>query len=798
MTTRALFRFAAVRPAEAAADYINLVQFPATEPQTDFQRSLLAKGQQKLAGGQDAGKSADAKSKSVADAGTTATTLDLRSSPTARAVLGTLPELLRMARQGDTATMLSKLGTLTEAGLGTAALAEGALWDSFLDTMTKPRKARRGISGVMDGLRLSEARRRSDAGRDPVQVAAALKGSIVVPPWALAVLFPSTQTPAQRGIVPAGVADLLVVEERLLRYELGEISYIENVMKTEKKERHYRSLDRSFTSYTVTTEATEESERDLQTTQRAEVQSEITETVHTEMSLAAGVAISASYGPFVTVDASLDTALGTSSDSSTTVSNTFAQDLVDRTVSKVSTSRKEELIQQTLQEIEERSLHGFDNTAGTAHVNGIYRWLEQVWEAQIMNYGARLMLDFMVPEPAALWRASRDSAAASAVRLDQPEALDLESAMGITVSNYGEYVAKYRATGVTPPPAESVKVTKVFELAELEHQKELDNKDWTIRTAAGVVEIPDGYVAVYADADKATQIWNSETRRLIVEVGGVTIDLFSSTDDGDMSDGGIKGPIEVGILAYDHKAAIVSVELHCNRTAEALAEWQLKTYEAVATAYRLLKDAYDAAVKAAEENAESETSSDLSSDAKREIEKGELKRGALTMLTGSDFSDRGAMSGPTNAKPYPEMDVAKALSEGDDARFFEHAFEWTQMTYVFYPYFWGRQDDWYDVLAETDSDSTFQSFLRAGSSRVQIPVRPGFEEAVLYYIETGRTWGGGDAPVIGDPLYLAMIDEVAEATGLSLYTAVPYSDTWEYSIPTSLVLVKDDAPDVGL
>ena len=36
----------------------------------------------------------------------------------------------------------------------------------------------------------------------------------------------------------------------------------------------------------------------------------------------------------------------------------------------------------------------------------------------------------------------------------------------------------------------------------------------------------------------------------------------------------------------------------------------------------------------------------------------------------------------------PLIDVEKACEEGSKIRFFENAFEWQNMTYVFYPYFW--------------------------------------------------------------------------------------------------------------
>ena len=47
-------------------------------------------------------------------------------------------------------------------------------------------------------------------------------------------------------------------------------------------------------------------------------------------------------------------------------------------------------------------------------------------------------------------------------------------------------------------------------------------------------------------------------------------------------------------------------------------------------------------------------------------------------------------------------------------------------------------------------------------ARVGATVRPGFEDAVQFYMSTGKIWSGGEVPVIGDPLYLSIVDEMRE------------------------------------
>lgn len=73
--------------------------------------------------------------------------------------------------------------------------------------------------------------------------------------------------------------------------------------------------------------------------------------------------------------------------------------------------------------------------------------------------------------------------------------------------------------------------------------------------------------------------------------------------------------------------------------------------------------------------------------------------------------------------------AAYALADGTRIRFFEHAFEWDQMQYVFYPYFWARPGGWADRFHARNMDPFLEEFLKAGYARVVVPVRPGFEAA---------------------------------------------------------------------
>ena len=120
----------------------------------------------------------------------------------------------------------------------------------------------------------------------------------------------------------------------------------------------------------------------------------------------------------------------------------------------------------------------------------------------------------------------------------------------------------------------------------------------------------------------------------------------------------------------------------------------------------------------------------------------------------------------------------------------EQAFEWEIISYNYYPYYWGSRNDWGTMYQSENIDPLFRSFLRSGMARVVVTVRPGFEDAVQYYMVTGKIWNGGEVPVIGDPLYVSIVDELKEPQGEK------YGKAWITRVPTTLTILQ--AKTVGL
>jgi len=152
------------------------------------------------------------------------------------------------------------------------------------------------------------------------------------------------------------------------------------------------------------------------------------------------------------------------------------------------------------------------------------------------------------------------------------------------------------------------------------------------------------------------------------------------------------------------------------------------------------------------------------------------------------FSDK--LDDPKTSFIFPDIDQARL--KGKYIQFLEQAFEWNQLSYIFYPYFWASVPKWIELMnREDDSDPLFTKFLQAGSSKVLLAVKPGYENAVLHFLATREPWEGGPSPVIGDPLYIPLYEEVRRQQD-DLSGSEPVGDKWKFTLPTSLIYLESD------
>ena len=582
----------------------------------------------------------------------------------------------------------------------------------------------------------------------------------------------------------AGVADLLIVKQQLKAYEQAEIAHIENILKGERKAReHRRTVSLTETLFTET-ETTKEEERELESTERFEMQREASETVKEDAKLESGLKITGKYGVAAEFEASAQGAVHGSRERSIRQASTYSREVTSRASSKITERFKRQLTRTTRQEVEETNRHELDNVSGQEHVIGVYQWINKVYEAQVFRYGLRAMFELVVPEPAALLIAALKRNFSEGSGLVRPVDFTATPSQ-ITEDTYGSYVRQYEVVGVDPPPQLFVTVAKTFRAGPDSGEGETRG----VHGDATELAIPDGYQADRAFVVLAGANWwdSADAWRIRLVVGNKRARFehgesyfWEATLTGETT------AVPIALKTFRVMNFALAVEVLCRRTSRARELWQLKTHATILQAYQQKKNQYDEKVAAFQAQVGVKIAG-RDPLINRKLERDELKRSCISLFTQQHFDHFDAVD--AGAGGMPQIDLAQAGPEGAYARFFEQAFEWENLVYVLYPYFWGRKSEWIERLSFEDADPLFEAFLKAGSARVVVPARPGFEAAIDHFQNTGDVWSGGELPDVTSDLYLPIVEEIRIQTGAPR-GEVAQGEPWDVVLPTSLVRLR--------
>jgi hypothetical protein len=645
--------------------------------------------------------------------------------------------------------------------------------------------------------------RTASAGTLSSELTATSSGSLLEPATPDSWLYVDPWVPALSAEARVlGRGDLMIVRTAHLEYRLGDISHVENVLASERRARTHE-IDTS-TSETVTESSTSLSETstELETTEHNSLERATQEASSSASSIAVGVSVSGGLGPVqagIDIDASHSTT--TSESNSSAVS--FARDVTEKASELLRSEEETKRTTTTRTRIVETNEHSFDNSDGEANIAGVYCWVDKVNEAQVFNYGERLLFEFIIPEPAAqhVAQASAGTAAGAPV---PPEPFELE-AKDLTAGNYVAKAAAYSAQGLEPPPPDELFVATSFVdpaakpydyPAPEKKEEETPQPEWGYASYAKEVTVPEGYEATVAYVTvtwaNSFYISNRDKKQDIeVAVGDDKSGIITDEDATDVHEITIdhvgEGPLPVLVSTDQERGLAVGVRIRCERTADGLAAWQLRTYETIQRAYLDQQAAYDSALRV-QQSREAFVSM-LPESVNRGIELRELKRGCQTLLTGQDFDLYGAVSFPED--DLPRIDRAESLAEAKHIQFFEDCFEWDNLTYLFYPYQWAGRPRWPDLLSRSSGDALHEAFLQAGAARVVVPVREGYEHAVGIYMQTSevpewvpRPWKKGDQSP-----YPPIEDLIADANDRP-GPEVAIGEPWEVVTPTSLVYLQ--------
>ncbi|MBK6591204.1 MAG: hypothetical protein IPG22_23380 [Acidobacteria bacterium] len=205
--------------------------------------------------------------------------------------------------------------------------------------------------------------------------------------------------PSGFGLKQLGFADYRKVVTTISRYVPAEVAQIENVMASEYREMAtINELTKEITDF-ESTENSKENETETISTDRFQLQNEISQMLSEQNKNNFDTKLSTSYGT-ATLDMSYGTSTLNSKESSNRQALTKAQEVTNKAVEKILTKVRKERTVKVTQKFTASNKHGFDNRGNAHHVSGIYRHINAVYKNQIYNYGKRLMFEFAIPEPA--------------------------------------------------------------------------------------------------------------------------------------------------------------------------------------------------------------------------------------------------------------------------------------------------------------------------------------------------------------------------------------------------------------
>ena len=561
--------------------------------------------------------------------------------------------------------------------------------------------------------------------------------------------------PVEDGMLPAvrrvGFGDLVLAREQLLGFQATDIAYIENVLPRETRVREHTHKHEQ--ELTVEQETTREDSRtkDLQTTDRYELQTQSQRVIEQKLSASTDLWTSGSYG-LTSVVASFEADYSMSKKQAQSASAELAKEIVSKSVNETRETTRELRRRRTLDAVTEFNRHGIDFAGRDESFSGIYRWVEKIHEVELRHYGTRLMLEFYVPEPGlSLLTDTRDRRR----RPETPPVIDF-GPQDIDETNYLCLAQTFGAYAIEPPPAQTTNVHYVWASQPLSEDKEMVRAEGFQDLKAESIVVPDGYVPGEALITVSTltsgplssamtevpQRDSMEPYRLDLHValaGRTVIRGLAPVDDEpiefhDFGEGAFP-QIPVTIRVFDHanRTAAINMIITCDLTNAGIDAWRLRVYEQLKEAEHVTRADYHRRLAEAAFGADGMHGTRSPADNRR-VEQDEIRKWCVKALRLEAIDQDAVVKEGRDEELQLEVDPLRAVEDAPLVSFYEQAFDWPHLSASLYPYFWGRRSLWDYRLSLVDPDPRHAEFLRAGAARVLVPVIPGFEERVLHYL----------------------------------------------------------------
>jgi hypothetical protein len=474
--------------------------------------------------------------------------------------------------------------------------------------------------------------------------------------------------------------------------------------------------------------------------------------------------------PVINGSASSSFAAQDSASQSATESRKQSQLLTSKASSRVKQEHKVTISTTTVTGTSESTTRNLKNASATDPIRIDYFSMMRNWRVRLYRYGLRLTYDIVIPEPAGQLRkayAYLDSLKSQigpfkfSVPYFPPDYVkDINDPHFDEIKQWAtQFGAQLPAFPVAPPP--------VTVNAMLDQGMAAGNVSDT--PPMPPIDVPAGFWIEH--------LW---IRIRLRNVGAAARVLFTNYPEQVNNDpagsnfgpddlttfGGfmhhVSGQIVLRVSHHDNLNSGVELTAEFSPTDATMAQWLSDAwtalYNAAQTQYYTQQQDIAAKISALEDKLGSVDTLTL-----RREESEEIMRGALRFLLGvsyeymdpivdhavktsQGYTDAGGNIVYTTDPPYGVaftesevlingLQLAGVSSFESDVRFINQAIEWENVGTFLYSYFWDMPESWSFIRQITHPDATRQAFLRAGSARVVLTVRKGWEAAWTSYID---------------------------------------------------------------
>jgi hypothetical protein len=469
------------------------------------------------------------------------------------------------------------------------------------------------------------------------------------------------------------------------------------------------------------------------------------------------VSASASGGcGFVTGSASASSVSQDQISQSETDSRTHAVQTTQKASSRVTQSHKTTISNTTSSGASEATTRMLVNPSATDPMRIDYFSIMRKWYVALYRYGLRLTYDVTVPEPGAAMREAYRCLAVLQKQASQAFDFSLDYS-AITRATYQDLASQYGAAVPEPPDPDQLLTVG-------------GNQVQGLSTSGGIVTywplqftVPTGYwitgfrLVANIEGNYAFQvmgyseIWSGAAHN---QPNFIDTELvIQGTNPSQVFMQHAEGTQTVTCYFNSANPAMVQFFITVNPTDANMAQWQGQVwsalYNAAQQAFYAQQQTVSAQIAALQQQIDSVDTLTL-----RREENDEIMKCVLRWLMGPSFDFMPAdvvslfqQSGGDLQYGINFTGNDTSLSTADwtilgyyeaAVNFINQAIDWDNTIYFLYSYFWDVPPSWDFIRQIQHPDATRQAFLRAGSARVVLTVRPGWEVAWAYFVEY---WG---------------------------------------------------------